>query len=179
MAMPTAIAKPWPSGPVVTSTPSVSPDSGCPGVLRSPLAEALQIVERHVVAGEKQRGVEQRRSVAVRQHKAIAIGPLRVRRIVLHQLVKQQVGDGRAAQRRAGMAALGLLHRVDREQPQCVNGKLVEGEYPQAGSHNELESIPFDEVLLSTHELRSIPSFDLDFHIVTKPAVLLRPVESP
>ena len=32
MAIPTALAKPWPSGPVVTSTPAVWPRSGCPGV---------------------------------------------------------------------------------------------------------------------------------------------------
>ena len=30
--LPTALASPWPSGPVVVSTPGVSPYSGCPGV---------------------------------------------------------------------------------------------------------------------------------------------------
>ena len=33
MAIPTAFAMPWPRGPVVVSTPGVSPYSGCPGVL--------------------------------------------------------------------------------------------------------------------------------------------------
>ena len=33
MAMPTAVAMPWPRGPVVVSTPGVWPYSGCPGVL--------------------------------------------------------------------------------------------------------------------------------------------------
>ncbi len=33
IAMPTAFAKPWPSGPVVVSTPAVWPYSGWPGVL--------------------------------------------------------------------------------------------------------------------------------------------------
>ena len=32
IAMPTASPKPWPSGPVVTSTPGVCRASGCPGV---------------------------------------------------------------------------------------------------------------------------------------------------
>ena len=32
IAMPTAEASPWPSGPVVISTPAVSPYSGWPGV---------------------------------------------------------------------------------------------------------------------------------------------------
>ena len=31
-AMPTALASPWPSGPVVVSTPGVTPTSGWPGV---------------------------------------------------------------------------------------------------------------------------------------------------
>ncbi|OHB34178.1 MAG: hypothetical protein A2882_01465 [Phenylobacterium sp. RIFCSPHIGHO2_01_FULL_70_10] len=33
MAMPTAVAIPWPSGPVVVSTPGVWPYSGCPAVV--------------------------------------------------------------------------------------------------------------------------------------------------
>ncbi len=33
MAMPTAVASPWPKGPVVVSTPWVWPYSGWPGVL--------------------------------------------------------------------------------------------------------------------------------------------------
>ena len=33
MAIPTALAKPWPSGPVVASTPGVRPYSGWPGVM--------------------------------------------------------------------------------------------------------------------------------------------------
>jgi hypothetical protein len=32
MANPTPFAMPWPSGPVVTSTPGVQPRSGWPGV---------------------------------------------------------------------------------------------------------------------------------------------------
>jgi hypothetical protein len=32
IAMPTLLPIPWPSGPVVTSTPGVSPYFGCPGV---------------------------------------------------------------------------------------------------------------------------------------------------
>ena len=79
---------------------------------RTPLAEAPQIVHRHIVAGEKQCPVEQRRGVPVRQHEPVPVRPLGVRRVVLHQLVKQQVGHGRAAQRSAGMAAHGLFHLV-------------------------------------------------------------------
>ena len=49
-AMPTPLAKPWPSGPVVTSTPAVWWTSGWPGRLRAPLAEVAQVVERQAVA---------------------------------------------------------------------------------------------------------------------------------
>ena len=45
MAMPMALAVPWPSGPVVTSTPGVCPYSGWPGV-RLPLPEPLELLQR-------------------------------------------------------------------------------------------------------------------------------------
>ena len=89
---------------------------------RTPLAEALQIFHRHVVAGKKQRRIQHRRGVPIRQHEPVPVHPRRVRRVVLHQLVKQQVGHGRAAQRRAGVAAIGLLHLVHGQQAQCVDG---------------------------------------------------------
>ena len=42
MAMPTAVARPWPRGPVVVSTPGVWPYSGWPGVL-DPSCRKLRI----------------------------------------------------------------------------------------------------------------------------------------
>ncbi len=42
--MPTALAKPCPSGPVVTSIPAVCP-ARCPGVSEAPLAELLEVLE--------------------------------------------------------------------------------------------------------------------------------------
>ena len=76
--MPTALARPWPSGPVVVSTPGVTPTSGWPGRLAVQLAEVLQLVDRQVVAGQVQQRVQQHRAVAVRQHEAVAIGPVRI-----------------------------------------------------------------------------------------------------
>src|SRR4051795_1208008 len=40
--MPTALPMPWPSGPVVVSTPAVWPYSGCPGVLLRHVRRALR-----------------------------------------------------------------------------------------------------------------------------------------
>ena len=52
IAMPTDIARPWPSGPVVASTPSVWPYSGWPGGLRAELAETLDLLDRHIGIAE-------------------------------------------------------------------------------------------------------------------------------
>jgi hypothetical protein len=73
-----------------------------------------------------QRTVQQRRRVAIRQDEAVTVDPLRIRRIVLHQLVVEQVGDRRAAKRGAGMAGLRLFNGVNGEKPEGVDGKLIE-----------------------------------------------------
>ena len=62
--------------------------------LRPILAEALQVVEGELISGKEKCSVNKCRGMAVGEHKAIAIGPLGVVRIVLHELVKEQVGDG-------------------------------------------------------------------------------------
>jgi hypothetical protein len=54
---------------------------------------------------------------------------------VLHQLVKEQVGYGRAAQWSTGVATLGLFHGVNGKQAQCVNGQLIERVFHEAGRH--------------------------------------------
>ena len=50
----TPFAKPCPRGPVETSTPTVRPRSGCPGVFAAEPPEALQLVQREVVTGKMQ-----------------------------------------------------------------------------------------------------------------------------
>ncbi len=40
--MPTALATPWPSGPVVVSTPAVCPYSGWPGVFEPWVRKAFR-----------------------------------------------------------------------------------------------------------------------------------------
>ena len=56
IAMPTALATPWPSGPVVTSTPAVC-STGV--AVADPLTEVLEVVEREAEPGEVQHGVLQ------------------------------------------------------------------------------------------------------------------------
>ena len=45
--MPTLVAQPWPSGPVVVSTPAVRPIFRMTGAVAAELAETLDVVERH------------------------------------------------------------------------------------------------------------------------------------
>ena len=115
MAMPTALAKPWPSGPVVTSTPAVWCDLGVAGRARLPLAERLDVVELEAVAGEVQHRVLQDRGVAVGEHEAVAVGPVRIGRIVLITRLYSTWAERGQRHRRALVAALGLQRRVHRE----------------------------------------------------------------
>ena len=75
--MPTAVARPWPSGPVVVSTPGVWPYSGWPAVIEPSWRKRLICSMRHrFVAGEIEQRIEQHRAVAGRQHEAVAVGPV-------------------------------------------------------------------------------------------------------
>ena len=97
-----------------------------PRCLRSPLPELLQLRHRQVVPGQMQRPIQQHRRVPIRQHEPVAVDPLRRRRIVLHQLVIQQIRNRCAAQRRSRMAAPGLFDSVHSQKTQCIDGKLVQ-----------------------------------------------------
>ncbi len=92
------------------------------------LAELLQVVERHVVAREVQAGIEQHRRVARREHEAVAIRPLRVGGVVLHDPRVEQVRGRREPERRARMPGVGSLDGVDRQGADRVDAQLVEVE---------------------------------------------------
>ena len=61
------------------------------------LAEALEIVEAQFIAREKKHPVNERGGVSVGEDEAVTVRPFGVRRVVLHHIVKEGVGDGRAA----------------------------------------------------------------------------------
>ena len=89
--------------------------------LAADLAEALQLLDRHVlVAGEVEQAVQQHRPVAVRQDEAIPVDPVRLRRIELHEVLEQDGRDIRHSHRRAGVAALGALHGIHGEEADAV-----------------------------------------------------------
>ena len=56
--MPTALARPWPSGPVVISTPAVWPYSGWPGVSEPQCRKCLQVVQLQAETGEVELDVQ-------------------------------------------------------------------------------------------------------------------------
>ena len=99
---------------------------GMAGRLRAPLAELLQLVEREVVAGEMERGVLEDARVAGGEDEAVAVGPVRVRRVVIHHLGVEEVRERRERHRGAGMAGVRLLHRVHRERPDRVDRELLD-----------------------------------------------------
>ena len=119
--MPTAVAMPCPSGPVVVSTPGVWPYSGWPGVFDPHCRNALSSSSRHaLVAGQMQQRVEQHRAVAGRQHEAVAVRPGRVGGIEFEEAREQHGRDIGHAHRHAGMAGLRLLDGVDRQEADRV-----------------------------------------------------------
>src|SRR5256884_3642455 len=134
-AMPTALARPWPSGPVVVSTPGVTPNSGWPGVLLCSW-EALELLERQVVAGQVQQRVQQHRAVPVREYEAVAVDPVRIGRVVLQVPAPERLGNLGHAHRHAGVTVPGSLHGIDREEAQGVAQQAAPGELrSQLGIH--------------------------------------------
>ena len=87
-------------------------DLGMARRLRMQLAEVLQFVERQVVAGQVQQRVLQHRAMTVRQHEAVAIGPVRVGRVVLEVPSPQRNRDLRHPHRHPRMTRFRLLDRV-------------------------------------------------------------------
>jgi hypothetical protein len=129
-AMPTALARPWPSGPVVVSTPGVSwPNSGWPGGLRMQLAEALELVDRQVVAAQVQQRVDAASSRGRWTARSGRGRPSSGSRVVLEEVVPQHFGDVGHAHRHARMAGVGRLDRVHGEEADGV-GEIAAGRCP-------------------------------------------------
>ena len=84
------------------------------------LAEALQLIDAHAgISGQVEQRIEQHRAMAGREHEAVAVGPLRARRIEFEEAAPQHRGDVGHAHGHAGMAAFRLLDRIHGE---CADG---------------------------------------------------------
>ena len=84
------------------------------------LPEVPQLLHRQVVAGQMQQRVLQHRAVAVGKHEAVAIEPVRIGRVVRKVPTPQRDRNLRHAHRHAGMAGVGLLHRIHRQRANGV-----------------------------------------------------------
>ena len=73
--------------------------------------------------GEVEHAVEEQRGVSGREHEAVAVGPVRIGRVVAQVAVPQGVGDRRQRHRRPRMPRVRLLDRIDRERPDGVDGE--------------------------------------------------------
>mmetsp|Transcript_60835 Transcript_60835/g.161167 ORF Transcript_60835/g.161167 Transcript_60835/m.161167 type:complete len:209 (+) Transcript_60835:2280-2906(+) len=93
---------------------------------RAQLAELPQVVEREVVAGQVEHAVLERARVTVREHEAVAVGPLGVSRRVLHHLCPQLVRDWGAAHCGTRVARVGLLHHVRRQHTHQIDAPLLQ-----------------------------------------------------
>ena len=99
---------------------------GMAGRERAELAEALDLVDRHLlVAGEIEQRVEQHRAVAGGEHEAVAVGPGRIGRVEFQEVREQHGGDVGRAHRQAGMAGLRLLDRIHGERADGVRHAVV------------------------------------------------------
>ena len=99
---------------------------GMAGGLRSELAEALDLGDRHVgVAGEVEAGIEQHGAVAGRQHEAVTVRPFRVLGIEFQIAGEQNRGDIGAAHGEAGVAGIRLLDGVHGKEADGVRHPVM------------------------------------------------------
>ena len=85
------------------------------------LTKALDLLDRHIlVAGQVEQTVQQHRAMAVGKNEAVAVDPMGVRGVELHELLEEDGGDIRHSHRRAGVAAIGVLDSVHGEGANAV-----------------------------------------------------------
>eukprot|EP00850_Spirogloea_muscicola_P011473 SM000071S21097 [mRNA] locus=s71:348042:352773:- [translate_table: standard] len=89
-----------------------------------------------IVAVDVEQRVLEHAPVAGRENKAIPVEVVGVLGVESHVLIEQDVGHGRAAHGQARVAGLGLLHGVDGEEADGVDGELGDlGVGPGLGLH--------------------------------------------
>ena len=99
---------------------------GVAGGARVQLAEALELIQRQVVAGQVQQRVLQHGAVAVGQHEAVAVEPLGIGRVVPEEIVPYHLGNVGHAHRHARVAGVGRFHGVHGKGSHGI-GKLAAG----------------------------------------------------
>ena len=92
----------------------------------APLPELLDVLEREVVAGQIQHAVQQHARVTSGKNEAVAVQPIRIRRVVTQMALPQDVRERRERHGGAGVSRIGLLHRVHRQRTDGVDAELIQ-----------------------------------------------------
>ena len=91
------------------------------GAWGMPLAEALDVIQgRLLIAGQVQQRIDQHRTMAGRQHKAVPIRPARRLGIELQVIGEQHGRDIGHAHRHSRVAAVGSFHRIHSQRPDGI-----------------------------------------------------------
>ncbi len=93
--------------------------------LALPGAQRLDVGQLEAEAAEVELDVQREAGVPAGQHEPVAAQPVHVAGIVAHLALKQRVGQGSEAHRRAGVTVADLLHRVRRQHTDGVDGFRV------------------------------------------------------
>ena len=64
--------------------------------------------------------------MTIGEYEAIAIGLMRIRRVVAQHVLPKRVGNGRERHRRAWVARVGGLHAIHRQRADSVDGEIVD-----------------------------------------------------
>jgi transketolase N-terminal domain/subunit len=93
---------------------------------RAELAEAFDLVDRHLLLAEKMKErVKQHRAVTRRENEAIAVGPSRVDRIEFQVAGEQHGRNIGRAHRQPGMSRLGVFDRIHRQRSNGIGHPVV------------------------------------------------------
>ena len=117
-------------------------DLGVPRRARPPLAERLEVLDRHVVAGQVQHRVLKDRGVTAAEDEPVAVGPLRRRRVVAHDPGPQHVRQRGERHGRSLVAAPGRGGGVHRQATDDVDRPLLERGVHRGGELRHGESCP-------------------------------------
>src|SRR5208283_734267 len=109
------------------------------GSLAVELAEILDVVERNGGRGEDfargtyfaharqmEKRIKKHGRVAIREHKAVAVRPMRILRVVAQKLLPEAVGDRSESHGSSRMAGVRFLHGIHGERANCVDTQLIE-----------------------------------------------------
>ena len=99
--------------------------------LRAELAEVFELADVHSrIASEVEQRVKQHRAVTGREHEPVAVRPRRIGRVEAERFGKEHGGHVRHAHRHAGVARIGLLHRIHGERANRIRHIAGAGRRP-------------------------------------------------